>query len=109
MSTHSKEQGILIAEIYEMRSWMRKYIILYTTFVMFTKHAILSTATNILSFSLFHFESSSLKPLIETRGIGDLIPVNDMLLLIIDAEDNKHDINMFAWVANMNFVQMNLK
>ena len=93
-----------------MRSWMRKYIILYTTFVLFTKHAILSTTTNILSISLFfHSESSSLKPLIETKGIGGLIPVNDMLLLIIDAEDNKHVINMFAWVANMNFVQMRLK
>ena len=53
MSAHSKEQRILITEIYEMRSWMRKYIILYTTFVMFTKHAILSTTTNILSISLF--------------------------------------------------------
>ena len=66
------------------------------TFLMFTKHAILSTATNILSFSLFHFESSSLKPLIETKGIGDLIPVNDMLLLIIDAENEQYAINMFA-------------
>ena len=75
---------------------------------MFTKHAILSITTTILSFLPFHFESSSLKPLIGTKGIGGLIPVNDMLPLIIDAEDNKHVINMFAWVANMNFVQMKL-
>ena len=37
-----------------------------------------------------------------------MIPINDMLPLIIDAEDNKHVINMFAWVANMNFVQRKL-
>ena len=46
--------------------------------------------------------------MIEMEGIGGLIPINDMLPLIIDAEDNKHVINMFAWVANMNFVQMKL-
>ena len=47
--------------------------------------------------------------MIEMEGIGGLIPINDMLLLIIDAEDSKHVINMFAWVANMNFVQRKLK
>ena len=59
-------------------------------------------------FSLFHSNSSSLKPLIGTKGIGGLIPVDNMLLLIIDAKNNKHAINMSAWVANMNFVQTEL-
>ena len=109
MSAHSKEQRILIAEIYEMRSWMRKYIILYTTFVRFTKHATLSSTTDTLSISLFSLWILIPQAVIEMEGIGGLIPIDDMLPLIIDAKDNKHDINMFAWVANMNFVQRKLK
>ena len=71
-----------------------------------TRHAISSTTTNILSFSLIHFESSSLKPLVVTKGIGDLIPSKDMLLLlIIDAVHKQYAIDMFARIANMNFVQ----
>ena len=94
----------LIIEIRKMRSWMRQYIIL-CDFYHVTRHAISSTTTNILSFSLIHFESSSLKPLVVTKGIGDLIPSKDMLLLIIDAEGKQYAINMFARMANMNFVQ----
>ena len=43
--------------------------------------------------------------MIEMEGIGGLIPINDMLLLIIDAENKQYAINMFARMANMNFVQ----
>ena len=74
-------------------------------FYHITRHTIPSTTTNILSFSLIDFESSSLKPLVVTIGIGDLIPSKDMLLLIIDAESKQYAINMFARMANMNFVQ----